>query len=126
MNRVRNSIIVIHDYEYDNIEKIHREANTFWTHYYTENTEISTYVVSPIMKSVFNKEFTFMITGDCAFDCNLKNGFNSDRIKWCNYIYKVFLPQNIVVINLGDDGKSYIEHQLPNVEEDKSDYNTEK
>ena len=113
MNIIRNSIIIIHDYEYDTIANIQSEAVSFWTRYYDENCEITEPIVSNILPSIFNKEYTLIISGDCALDSNLKDQITRDRRSWCNHIYNKYLPQNIVVVNVGDGKESFIEYQLP-------------
>lgn len=126
MNRIKNSIIIIHDYEYETIKKIQEEANTFWTNYFVNNAEVSSSIVSPVICSVFNKEYTIMITGDCASVSDLSIAFNQDRLAWCDFIYKNYLPQNIIVINVSDCGESYIEYQLPKIEVYNNGENTGK
>lgn len=121
MNKIRNSIIIIHDYEFKNISQIQQEANSYWVEYYVNNAGMSSAIVSPIMCSIFNREYTFIIDGDCAMDSDLKNQFIKDRLAWCEYVYRKYLPQNITIVNIGDDGESFIENQFPKIEEYKND-----
>lgn len=126
MNKIKNSIIIIHDYEYETIKKIQEEANTFWTNYFVNNAGVSSSIVSPVICSVFNKEYTVMVTGDCAHVGDLSIEFNKDRLSWCDFIYKNYLPQNIIVINVSDCEESYIEYQLPKIEVYNNGKNTDK
>lgn len=118
MNKFRNSIIIIHDYEYENIKKIHEEANRFWTQYYDNLIYSAPQIVSPIMTTASEKEYTFFINGHCFGDPDMTELFEQHRTRksWCDLIYKDYLPQNITIVNLGDDGESYIEYQLPKIE----------
>ena len=118
MDAKRNSIIIIHDYEYEHIKKIHEEANGFWTDYYENLTCTTCQIVSPIMSTASGNEYTFIINGNC-FGTEINEHMDSHKTieNWCSYIYRKYIPQNIVVVTLSDVEASYIEYQFPNKEE---------
>ena len=107
MGIIRNRVTLVHHYSFEEITKLRddaiktfKEAGDEWFY----NIDI----VSPIMISPFNSEYTFMIQGDCS-----KNGwaasdkFKDIRMEWC----KKHMNDGgvIVVVDLGEDYPSSID-----------------
>ena len=98
MGIIRNRVTLVHHYNLDEITKLREDAiKTFET-----GLDLKYPIVSSIMTSHYNEEYTFMINGDCS-----KNGWTpSDefieiRKKWCEKHKNNGAV--IVVVNLGND-----------------------
>ena len=73
-------------------------------------------MISPIMTSYINAEYTFIINGDCSkLGWDTSKRFHDIRMKWCEK--HKHDAESIVVINFGEDGPCYIVYD--NNEEDK-------
>ena len=84
---------IIHDWNKDRIEKLRQDA--IQTFNYED-------MISPIMNSYINSEYTFVINGDCSkVGWETSEQFHSVRMKWCEK--HKYDAQNIVVRNFGED-----------------------
>ena len=99
MGTIRNEMTIVHHWDEDKLEKVREDAIKFFNE--VENG-ISDLMISPIMTSYINREYTFVINGDCSkIGWNTSERFHEARMKWCeNHKHDV---QNIVVINFGED-----------------------
>lgn len=107
MGTIRNEMTIVHHYDKDELEKVRKDAVIVFSQIVRQDAgveEVEEYIenmISPIMNTYINQEYTFVINGDGS-----KNGwetsekFHEARIKWCEkHKYDV---QNIVVINFGE------------------------
>ena len=103
MGTIRNEMTIVHDWDKDILEKVRDDAIKVFSQVIRRDAGDAKYIenmISPIMKSYINQEYTFIINGDCS-----KNGwetseqFHEARIKWCE---KHRYLQNIIVINFGE------------------------
>lgn len=104
MGTIRNRVTLVHHWNLEEITKLREDAiNTFETGF-----DLQYPIVGSIMTSHFNREYTFMINGDCS-----KNGwkpsekFIAIRKEWCEKHKNDGAV--IVVVDLGDDYPSYID-----------------
>ena len=104
MGTIRNEMTIVHHWKKDELEKVREDAIKFFN--VVENG-ISDLMVSPIMTSYINSEYTFVINGDCSkIGWGTSERFHEARMKWCeDHKHDV---QNIVVINFGEDGECRI------------------
>lgn len=70
MGEINNRLIIIHHYKYEIIKEIHDDAITQFQSFY-DNTfdcelDVAKSMISDILKSPINEEYTFVIMGDCA------------------------------------------------------------
>jgi len=100
MGTIRNEMTIVHHWKKDELEKVREDAIKFFNE--VENG-VSDLMVSPIMTSYINSEYTFIINGDCSkIGWETSERFHEERMKWCEkHKHDV---QNIVVINFGEDG----------------------
>ena len=104
MGTIRNEMTIVHHWKKDELEKVREDAIKFFN--VVENG-ISDLMVSPIMTSYINSEYTFVINGDCSkIGWGTSERFHEARMQWCeNHKHDV---QNIIVINFGEDGECHI------------------
>lgn len=105
MGTVRNEMTIVHHYKKDKLEKVREDAIKEFSQLLKQGLlaeEIIEDMISPIMVSVINEEYTFIINGDCSkIGWETSERFHEARMKWCEkHKYDV---QNIVVINFGED-----------------------
>ncbi len=106
MGIIRNEMTIIHDWDKDRIEKLRQDAIQTFSKT-IEKLLLCTCMISPIMTSYINEEYTFIINGDCSkLDWDLSEKFHNIRMKWCES-HKCD-AESIVVINFGEDGPCYI------------------
>lgn len=96
---------IIHHWEKDELEKVREDAIKFFNevaHQLPIQYGTPDLMVSPIMTSYINQEYTFVINGDCSkIGWITSERFHEARMKWCeDHKHDV---QNIVVINFGED-----------------------
>lgn len=97
MGTIRNRVTLVHHWKLDEITKLRDDAiKTF-------ETDLELHgIVGPIMTSLFNLEYTFMINGDCS-----KNGWGTSeqfigiRKEWCEK--HKHDGAAIVVVDFGED-----------------------
>lgn len=97
MGTIRNRVTLVHHWNLEEITKLRDDAiKTF-------ETDLELHgIVGPIMTSLFNLEYTFMINGDCS-----KNGWGTSeqfigiRKEWCEKHKNNGAA--IVVVNFGED-----------------------
>lgn len=99
MGTIRNEMTIVHHYDKDKLEKVREDAVKFFNK--VEDTDLIDSMVSPIMESYINQEYTFVINGDCSkIGWETSERFHKARMKWCEkHKYDV---ENIIVINFGE------------------------
>ena len=70
MGTIRNEMTIVHHWKKDELEKVRDDAIKFFnevaSEYYDTYTNISDLMISPIMESYINQEYTFIINGECS------------------------------------------------------------
>jgi hypothetical protein len=96
---------IVHHYKKDKLEKVREDAIKEFSQLLKQEflaEEIVEDMISPIMVSIINQEYTFIINGDCSkIGWETSKRFHETRIKWCEK--HKYDAQNIVVINFGED-----------------------
>lgn len=111
MGTVRNEMTIVHDWNKDRIEKIREDAIKAFSEVIRRdlgNEEYIEKMISPIMESYINREYTLIINGDCSkLGWDTSERFHEARMEWCEK--NMCTPQNIIVINFGEgDEPSHI------------------
>lgn len=111
MGTIRNEMTIVHDWNKDRIEKLREDAIKVFSEVIKRdlgNEEYIEKMISPIMESYINREYTFIINGDCSkLGWDTSERFHEARMEWCDK--NMCTPQNIIVINFGEgDEPSYI------------------
>lgn len=114
MGTIRNEMTIVHHYDKDKLEKVRKDAVKVFSQIVrqdariVEDVEVVEYIenmISPIMRTYINQEYTFIINGDCSkIGWETSKRFHEARMKWCEkHKYDV---QNIIVINFGEGDDS--------------------
>lgn len=104
MGTVRNELTIVHHYDNDELEKVREDAVKVFSQVIRQDEGVEEYIedmISPIMESYINQEYTFIINGDCSkIGWETSERFHEARMKWCEK-HKDDV-EAIVVINFGD------------------------
>ena len=112
MGTIRNEMTIVHCYNKGKLEKVREDAIKVFSQIIRQDAGndfldllcaekyIET-MISPIMNSYINQEYTFIINGDCSkIGWETSELFHEARMKWCKkHKHDV---QNIIVINFGE------------------------
>ena len=105
MGTIRNRVIIVHHWRKERIEEIRQDAVDFFQNVVLEDNEFSKYevntkMITPIMESLINGEYTFMIMGECSkIGWSSSDLFDKRRRKWIeNNRDKC---QNIILVDFG-------------------------
>lgn len=101
MGTVRNEMTIVHSWNFDELEKLREDAIKFFNAIDDTNENVAVIMIGPIMPSYINREYTFVINGDCSkSEWETSELFHEARIKWCEK-HKNDVS-NIIVINFGE------------------------
>jgi len=104
MGTIRNEITIVHHWKKDELEKVREDAIKVFSQIIGQDAIVEEHIermVSPVMSTYINQEFTFVINGDCSkIGWETSERFHEARMKWCEkHKHDV---QNIIVINFGE------------------------
>ena len=112
MGTIRNRLLIVHDYDYDRITETRKHAISYFQkavlHEELLPYDVESEMVSPILRSLVNDEFTFVIMGDCSkLGWETSQNFETYRQEWIKQIKDSC--QNILVADFGEgDNKAFI------------------
>lgn len=113
MGTIRNRVIIVHHWRKERIEEIRQDAVDFFQKVVLEDNEFSEYevdikMVTPIMESLINGEYTFMIMGECSkIGWSTSDLFDKKRREWIeNNRDKC---QNIILVDFGEEYEAEME-----------------
>ncbi|MBP3886940.1 MAG: hypothetical protein J6F30_04700 [Cellulosilyticum sp.] len=105
MGTIRNEMTIVHHWNKDRLKKVREDAIKVFGQVIGQDGGVEEYIknmISPIMQSYVNGEYTFVINGDCSkIGWETSERFHEARIEWCRKHRDDV--QNIVVINFGED-----------------------
>ena len=102
MGTIRNEMTIVHGWNKVELEKIREDAIKVFGQIVRQDARKNIEsMISPIMNTYINQEYTFVINGDCSkIGWEASERFHEIRIKWCEkHKHDV---QNIIVINFGE------------------------
>lgn len=104
MGTIRNEMTIVHHWNKDELEEVRKDAIKMVSRTVKLDAGLEEYIesmISPIMDTYINQEYTFVINGDCSkIGWETSERFHEARIKWCEkHKHDV---QNIIVINFGE------------------------
>lgn len=112
MGTIRNRLTIVHDYNFDRITQTRQNAVEYFGKIMRDefdfpDYDVDTQMISPVLQSVVNGEYTFVIMGDCSNDgLELSNDFKKYRDEWI----RENKAQNILVADFGEGNvEAYIE-----------------
>lgn len=104
MGTIRNEMTIVHHYYKDELEKVRKDAVKVFGQIVRQDAGVEEDIenmISPIMTTYINQEYTFVINGDCSkIGWETSERFHEARMKWCEK-HKCDV-QNIIVINFGE------------------------
>lgn len=113
MGTIRNRVIIVHHWRKERIEEIRQDAVDFFQKVVLEDNEFSEYevntkMITPIMESLINSEYTFMIMGECSkIGWSSSDLFDKRRREWIeNNRDKC---QNIILVDFGEEYEAEME-----------------
>lgn len=106
MGTIRNRVVIVHHWNKKEIEKVRQDAVKFFQKIVFEDTphseyDVNTKMITPIMSSLINGEYTFMIMGECSkIGWSTSDLFDRQRREWIeNNRDKC---QNIILVDFGE------------------------
>ena len=113
MGTIRNRVIIVHHWRKERIEEIRQDAVDFFQKVVLEDNQFSEYdvntkMVTPIMESLINGEYTFMVMGECSkIGWSSSDLFDKKRREWIeNNGDKC---QNIILVDFGEEYEAEME-----------------
>jgi hypothetical protein len=105
MGTIRNEMTIVHHWDKKELEEVREDAIKVFSQIIMRDEGIEKYIIesmiSPIMNTYINQEYTFVINGDCSkLGWEISKRFHEARMKWCE-IHKDDV-QNIIVLNFGE------------------------
>ena len=105
MGEIRNEMVIVHHWNRQELEEVREDAIKFLREIASKDfANFNVYgvdsMVSSIMNTYINQEYTFAINGDCSeLGWEMSKRFHEARMEWCEkHRHDV---QNIVVIIFG-------------------------
>ena len=107
MGTIRKRVVIVHHYRKEEIEKVRQDAVDFFQKVVINDNQFSEYdvgtkMITPIMESLINGEYTFMIMGECSkIGWSSSDLFDEKRREWIeNNRDKC---QNIILVDFGEE-----------------------
>lgn len=113
MGTIRNRVIIVHHFKKDEIEKVRQDAVDFFQEFiskqpFIRNADVDKEVITPIMESLINHEYTFMIMGECSkIGWTESEFFQKKRKEWIERNKEKC--QNIILLDFGEEYEAEIE-----------------
>ncbi len=113
MGTIRNRMVICHDYDKERIEKVRQNAVDFFQNVVSEDPffnkfDVGTRMITPVMKSLINSEYTFVINGECSkIGWAESDIFQEKRMEWIKSNQDKL--QNIILIDFGEEYRATIE-----------------
>lgn len=108
MGTIRNRLTIVHDYNWERINNVRKNAVEYFKEVVQEELssneyEVNTQMISPILTSIINGEYTFVIMGDCSkLGWKTSKKFEKYREEWIAQNKEIV--QNILVVDFGEGG----------------------
>jgi len=104
MGTIRNRMTIIHHYDLAEIKEVRKNAIAYFSEImkeYNDEYKVSEDMVSPILTSPMNGEYSFVIMGDCSkLGWEMSENFEKHRNKWVKE--QVPKVQNIIIADFGE------------------------
>lgn len=109
MGCIRNRMVIVHHYDKQKIQKIREDAVQYFSKVVLEDNEYSAYdvgrdMVSPILTSIINEEYSFVIMGDCSkLRWDTSDLFKEKRSEWIEKWKKDKDSHLILLVDFGEE-----------------------
>lgn len=108
MGIIRNEMTIVHHWDKEDLEKVRKDAIKVFIQIARQDEgpeECIKNMISPIMDTYINQEYTFVINGDCSkVGWETSERFHEARMEWCEKHKRDV--QDIIVINFGEGDES--------------------
>lgn len=119
MGTIRNRMLIVHGFRRKDLEKVRVSAVEYFTHIIAEELkdkieyDVASEMISPILSSFINDEYSFVIMGDCSKNgWKISDAFIQAREKWCKIIGKMQDTYvSIYVADFGEGRDPFIEEK---------------
>lgn len=115
MGTIRNKMVIVHHYNLENIEKIRCDAVRHFQEAinkegYALDYDVNTNMISSILTSFTNGEYSFVIMGDCSkLGWETSNNFNKIRNEWISRWENSEDLYKIILVDFGEDYDASVE-----------------
>ena len=110
MGTIRNEMTIVHHWDKEKLKIVRNDAIKLFSKIVKQdagNEKCIKNMISPIMDTYRNGEYTFVINGDCSKSgWETSERFHEARMKWCEE-HKNDV-QNIIIVNFGEDGPCHL------------------
>lgn len=106
MGTIRNRLTIVRDYNWGRINKARESAVEYFKEVVQEELssykyDVNTQMISPILTSIINGEYTFVIMGDCSNSrWDISEKFEKYREVWIKQ--NEGMVKNILVVDFGE------------------------
>lgn len=113
MGTIRNRLTIVHDYDFNRISETRKNAVKYFEAVMhkeeCDSYDVDSQMISPILHSLINEEYTFVIMGDCSKSgWKTSKNFEKYRTEWIKE--NKGACQNILVADFGEgDTNAFIE-----------------
>ena len=117
MGTIRNRMVIVHHFNRNIIEMMRKDAIEHFQKLVTEDDpdtdyKVSECMVSPILSSPINGEFSFVVMGDCSkLGWKTSELFERGRSEWVRRWRKSDDSYLVLVVDFGEDYDSFIESE---------------
>lgn len=114
MGTIRNRMTIIYHWDFEEIKQVHEDALACFEELMNDYRNIEDYdvaekMISPILQSPINAEYSFVIMGDCSkIGWEMSESFERFRYEWVKK--HISTVKNILIVDFGEgDLPAYIE-----------------
>lgn len=113
MGTIRNRLTIVHDYDKDRINETRQNAVKYFGEIIQKefgyiDYDVDIQLISPVLQSFINGEYTFVIMGDCSkLGWEVSENFEQYRNEWIKQ--NKGMAKNILVADFGEgDNDAFI------------------
>ncbi len=109
MGTIRNRMVIVHGYSENAIQKLRNDAVVEFQKVIGYSYNVDAKMVSPIMPSYINTEYTFVINGECSkLGWPDSDVFQKVREEWCKQHAHDYGVSHLILFDFGEDFEPFI------------------
>ena len=111
MGTIRNRMVIVHSFDFTVIQALRDDAIVYFQKVADQfpfmEFDVKNEMVSNIMAGFSNREYTFVINGECSkLGWPESDVFQAARKEWCEQHY--FRADNILIVDFGEDQQAFV------------------
>ena len=111
MGTIRNRMVIVHSFDLTVIQALRDDAIVYFQKVADQfpfmEFDVKNEMVSNIMAGFSNREYTFVINGECSkLGWPESDVFQAAREEWCEQHY--FRADNILIVDFGEDQQAFV------------------